>query len=200
MAEIAAILLAAGQATRFAGGPEATKLIAEFKGKPLIRHAVEAALASRAAPVGVVTGHAAEKILRLLDGLNLFTVHNGAYAKGLSGSLKAGVAALPPGAKGAVILLGDMPLVTGAVIDALIACFEAAPDEPAAVVPVRDGRRGNPVLLGRELFPDLLALKGDEGARRILQGLGDRLALIEAPDDGVLFDVDQRGDLDNLPT
>jgi molybdenum cofactor cytidylyltransferase len=56
---------------------------------------------------------------------------------------------------------------------------------------VFEGRRGNPVLIGRPLFPELLRLTGDEGARRVLQGLGDRLALVEAPDDGVLFDVDE---------
>ncbi len=55
--------------------------------------------------------------------------------------------------------------------------------------------RGNPVLIGQALFPQLLALAGDAGARVVLQGLGDRLALVEAPDDGVLFDVDEPGDL-----
>jgi molybdenum cofactor cytidylyltransferase len=57
------------------------------------------------------------------------------------------------------------------------------------------GRRGNPVLVARALFPDLLALSGDVGARAILERLGDRLALVEAPDDGVLFDVDRVEDL-----
>jgi molybdenum cofactor cytidylyltransferase len=60
---------------------------------------------------------------------------------------------------------------------------------------VFQGRRGNPVLIGRELFPELLRLTGDAGARSVLQSLGDRLALVEAPDDGVLFDVDQPSDL-----
>jgi len=64
-----------------------------------------------------------------------------------------------------------------------------------AAAPVFRGQRGNPVLLARELFPQLLALTGDAGARGVLQGLGDRLALIESPDDGVLFDVDRRSDL-----
>ncbi len=72
---------------------------------------------------------------------------------------------------------------------------EALANGASAAAPVFQARLGNPVLLSRDLFPDLLALQGDEGARRILQRLGDRLALIEAPDDGVLFDVDQRTDL-----
>jgi molybdenum cofactor cytidylyltransferase len=64
-----------------------------------------------------------------------------------------------------------------------------------AAAPVFERRRGNPVLIGRPLFRELLRLTGDEGARRVLQGLGDRLALVEAPDDGVLFDVDEPGQL-----
>jgi molybdenum cofactor cytidylyltransferase len=72
---------------------------------------------------------------------------------------------------------------------------EAVANGASAAAPTFGGRRGNPVLLARELFPGLLALQGDEGARRILQGIGDRLALVEAPDDGVLFDVDQQSDL-----
>jgi molybdenum cofactor cytidylyltransferase len=64
-----------------------------------------------------------------------------------------------------------------------------------AAAPVFQGRRGNPVLLGASLFPQLLALTGDAGARGVLQSLGDRLALIQSPDDGVLFDVDVPADL-----
>jgi molybdenum cofactor cytidylyltransferase len=72
---------------------------------------------------------------------------------------------------------------------------QALIDGALAAAPVYHGRRGNPVLLDRTLFPQLLALTGDAGARGVLQSLGDRLALVESPDDGVLFDVDERGDL-----
>jgi molybdenum cofactor cytidylyltransferase len=93
---------------------------------------------------------------------------------------------------GAFIFLGDMPRVPHAVLAPMTkAVLEGAP----AAAPVFEGRRGNPVLLGRELFPQLLALTGDAGARAVLEALGDRLALIAAPDDGVLFDIDERRDL-----
>ncbi len=198
MREVAAILLAAGQARRFAGGPGETKLAADLNGKPLIRHAAEAALASRAAPVGVVTGHAAEKIQNLLAGLDLFVVHNAAYAEGLSGSLKAGVAALPPEARGAVILLADMPLVTSVLIDTLIAAFDAAPVEPAAVVPIREGRRGNPVLIGRSLFADLAKLEGDRGARELLKTTAGLVLECPIDDAAIETDVDTREMLERL--
>jgi molybdenum cofactor cytidylyltransferase len=90
------------------------------------------------------------------------------------------------------VFLGDMPRVPLRVLAPLAEALAAG--APAAA-PIFQGRRGNPVLLGRELFPDLLKLTGDAGARSVLQGLGERLALVEAPDDGVLFDVDERGDL-----
>src|SRR5581483_8642664 len=91
--------------------------------------------------------------------------HNPGYAEGLACSLKIGIAALPSDAAGAIVLLGDMPAVTPALLDTLIETFRARP-EALAVAPVREGRRGNPVLLSRALFPAIARLEGDQGARR----------------------------------
>jgi molybdenum cofactor cytidylyltransferase len=192
MREVAAILLAAGQATRFGGGPQETKLAADLDGKPLIRYAAEAALASRAVRVTLVTGHAAEKVQDSVAGLELFVVHNPAYAEGLSASLKAGVAALPDSVRGAVILLADMPFVTPEVIDRLIAYFEDAPTEPDAVVPLRNGRQGNPVLIGRTLFPEVARLDGDRGAKALLAGQGRLILDCPIDDSAIEIDVDPR--------
>jgi molybdenum cofactor cytidylyltransferase len=85
-----------------------------------------------------------------------------------------------------------MPRVPHGVLKPLA---EALAGGAPAAAPTFRGRRGNPVLLGAALLRRLRTLTGDEGARSLLHGLGDRLALIEAPDDGVLFDVDERGDL-----
>jgi molybdenum cofactor cytidylyltransferase len=198
MRKVGAIILAAGQSTRFGEGPEGTKLAAKLDGKPLIRHVADAALASCARPVCLVTGYAAEKILSILAGMDLNFVHNDAYAAGLSSSLKIGIAALPPDVRGAVILLADMPLVTSEVIGQLIACFEAAPIEPEAVVPVRDGRHGNPVLIGRGLFPEIAKLGGDRGAGGLLKQAGRHI--LECPIDNaaIEIDVDTRAALNGL--
>jgi molybdenum cofactor cytidylyltransferase len=110
----------------------------------------------------------------------------------MGASLRAGIGSLPKDATGAFVFLGDMPRVSHAVLASMA---ETLAGDVLAAAPIFQGRRGNPVLLARALFPQLLALTGDEGARRVLQGLGDRLALVESPDDGVLFDVDERGDL-----
>ena len=192
MVKIAALVLAAGRSSRFAaaGGREATKLVAPVAGKPLARYAVEAALASKARPVVVVTGHAREAVEAALRGLAFQLVDNPAFLSGLASSLRAGIAALPPDADGAIVLLADMPAVTSALIDRLIDAFSARPGALAAT-PVAAGRRGNPVLLSAALFASVAKLEGDEGARRLLAALPAE-RLIEAPIDdlGATLDVD----------
>lgn len=187
---VAAVVLAAGTASRYrAADPGvATKLVAPYGGVPLVRRAVAAALASRARPVVVVTGHAEAEVRAALDGCPVGFAHNADYASGLASSLRTGILALPPGAAGALALLGDMPEVAAPLLDRLIAAFEAEPAADAAV-PVHGGRRGNPALLGRSLFAPALALAGDEGARRLLARA--RVVEVAVDDDGVLLDVDE---------
>lgn len=185
MSAVAAIVLAAGRSTRM-GGPN--KLLALLEGKPLVRHAVEAALASPARPVIVVTGHQGEAVRAALAGAAVTVVRNPAFAEGLATSLQAGIRALPDGAEAAVVLLGDMPRVSAPLVARLIAAFAAQP-QAGAVVPVHAGRRANPVLIARALFPDVLRLAGDEGARRLLAARAD---VVEVPTDdlAVTLDVD----------
>ncbi|MGH6771270.1 MAG: NTP transferase domain-containing protein, partial [Xanthobacteraceae bacterium] len=183
---IAAVVLAAGRSTRM-GGPN--KLLAEIGGKPLVRIAAEQAVASRADPVIVVTGHERERVEAVLADLNVRLIHNPDFATGLGSSLKAGIAAIPPEADGAVVCLGDMPQVDAALIDRLIAAFD--PEKGAlAAMPVIDGKRGNPVLWSRRFFPDLMAIEGDVGARHLIGRYGE--AVVEVPLTGkaALTDVD----------
>lgn len=183
MSEVAAIVLAAGSGIRFGGG----KLLAPFRGKQLVRHAVEAALASSAAPVLVVVGADEERIASALTGLVVRYVQNPRFAEGLSTSLQAGFAALPAESRAAMVLLGDMPLVRAGLIDALVAAWRVG--GPEAVVPTCRGRRGNPVLLSRALEPDLHALSGDVGAGPLLRA---RPSVREVPveEEAVLLDAD----------
>lgn len=161
---VAALVLAAGQGLRM-GGPN--KLLAELGGRALVCHAAEAALASRVSPVVVVTGHAAPAIVDGLAGLDVVFTFNPAYREGLSTSLRCGLAALPPVCDGVAVLLADMPLVTGAMIDTLVTAFEAGDPHPI-VVPTHCGQRGNPVLWPRRFFVDLMGLSGDRGARGLI--------------------------------
>ena len=109
MRQVAAIILAAGEAKRFRRSATGTKLVAELEGKPIVRHVAEAALASRARPVLLVTGHAHAQVLGALDDLLLELIHNRGPGAGLPVSLNLAIGALPDTARGAVILLGDMP-------------------------------------------------------------------------------------------
>ena len=192
----AAIVLAAGRSTRYrdAGGPAPTKLVALWRGRPVVWHVAEAALGSSAHPVVVVTGHAAEAVERALAGLPVHIVHNPGFADGLATSLRAGLQALPPGSGEAVILLGDMPLVDAAAIDTLIRAAREDPEADAAV-PVHDGIRGNPVLLRRGLFARAASLRGDEGARRLLRDPALRVIELASLNGAVGFDVDKPDDL-----
>jgi molybdenum cofactor cytidylyltransferase len=188
---VAAIVLAAGHGARF----DATrgKLLTDFGGRPLVRCAVEAALGSKAPKTIVVTGHTRDEMERALAGLPVVFAYNPDFASGMASSLRAGLAHAADSA-GALALLADMPDVTSAILDQLIAAFNCAPDR-AAVAPVYQGRRGNPVLLGRRLFPRLALLKGDEGARRLL-GSTEAVLEIAVDDKSVLADIDTREDLE----
>jgi molybdenum cofactor cytidylyltransferase len=183
---IAAVVLAAGRSTRM-GGPN--KLTAEIGGKPLVRAVTEQALGSRARLVIVVTGHQHDAVERVLGGLPVKFVHNPEYERGLSTSLKAGIAAVPADIDGAVICLGDMPHVSAALIDRLIEAFD--PERGALIaVPAVDGKRGNPVVWSRRFFPDLSALEGDVGARHLIGTYADGVMEVPVADVGAVLDID----------
>jgi molybdenum cofactor cytidylyltransferase len=184
--QIAAVVLAAGRSTRM-GGPN--KLLAEIGGRPLIRIAAEEALASKARPVIVVTGHQHDKIAAALKGLDVTCVHNPNFADGLSTSLKTGLEAVPAAVDGAIVCLGDMPQVRAALIDRLIVAFD--PERGALiVVPTIAGKRGNPVVWSRRFFHELASLEGDVGARHLIGRYGEALAEVALTDEAALIDVD----------
>jgi molybdenum cofactor cytidylyltransferase len=183
---VVAMILAAGRSTRM-DGPN--KLLAELGGKPLVRIVTEQALASKASNVIVVTGHQAEQVEKVLHGLKVTFVRNADFAEGLASSVKAGIASVPDNADGAVICLGDMPLVDARLIDRLIEAF--APDNGnLIVVPVSDGRRGNPVLWSRRFFGELMTLGGDIGARHLIAKHGEAVAEVPVEGHGAFLDID----------
>ena len=195
--DVGAVILAAGQSSRFraGGGLDVTKLVAKLGGRPIVRRVAEAALASGARPVVVVTGYARSAVEAALADLDLAVTFNSKFASGLASSLRAGLAATPQDVAGAVVLLGDMPWIEPQLIDALIGAFLAR-EGALAAVPLREGRRGNPVLLGRGLFEAAMRLEGDEGARRLIGTLRpDELVEVEASDMSVTHDIDTPDDL-----
>lgn len=172
---IAALILAAGASRRMGG---TNKLLATFAGRPLVRVAAEAALASTAASVTVVTGHDSAAIAAALAGLPVALAHNPDHAEGMSTSLRTGIAALPAGIDGVVVMLADMPEIGPDILDRLIAAFSPQADAEI-VVPVSDGRRGNPVLWGARFLAELAALEGDIGGRRLIDKHGESVSEVE---------------------
>ncbi len=184
--DIAALILAAGRGTRM-GGPN--KLLAELNGKALVRIVAEQALASKASSVTVVTGHQAREVEAALRGLNVVFVHNPDFVEGLASSVKAGIAKLPAAAAGALVCLGDMPLIDRHLLDRLIDAF--APDRGALIaVPVNAGRRGNPVLWSRRFFQELMTLDGDIGARHLIAKHAEAVAEVPVEGQGAFLDID----------
>ncbi|WP_372781941.1 NTP transferase domain-containing protein [Phenylobacterium sp.] len=185
-----AVVLAAGSGSRFGGG----KLTAAWDAGVLLEGALAAAFAAPVRSVTVVIGADAKAVAAAARDFDAraVIVHAADHAEGMGASLRTGIASLPADAAGAFVFLGDMPRAPHAVLQPMADAVNAG---ALAAAPVFQGRRGNPVLLSRELFPQLLSLTGDAGARGVLQALGDRLALVESPDDGVLFDVDRIEDL-----
>ena len=101
----------------------------------------------------------AEQVEHALGGRPVRYVHAPDYAEGLSASLKAGIAAVPPECAAAIVCLGDMPLVTGRMIDRLLAVYD--PDEGRLIVlPTFRGKQGNPMLWDRRFFPEILEISG----------------------------------------
>ena len=181
-----ALVLAAGQSRRMG---EANKLLESVDGKPMLLHAVDAALAADVAGVTVVTGHEAARVEAALTDRNVAFVHNPDYARGLSSSLKVAAAAAPEDIDAAVVLLGDMPRVTARHVDRLIAAFN--PLEGRAIcVPTRNGKRGNPVLWARQYLDEMAELEGDVGAKSLIVQHDEVVVEVEMLDAAVLHDVD----------
>jgi molybdenum cofactor cytidylyltransferase len=183
---IGAVLLAAGKSQRM-GGPN--KLLAEIEGTPMVARVAQRLLASRARPIIAVLGNQAEEIDATLGKLPVERVRNPDFAEGLSTSLKRGVVALPPDLDGALICLGDMPLISGRHIDRLIAAFNPL-EGRAIIVPTRRAKRGNPVLWSKRFFPAIAELAGDVGAKHLIGEHAELVAEVEMDDDAILVDID----------
>jgi molybdenum cofactor cytidylyltransferase len=169
---IAGVLLASGVSRRFG----ADKLVAALGPRPVVRWSAEAR--ARAVDATYVGGRPrADAVRDALRDLDVRWVENPSAETGMASAIRAGVAALPAEAEAVVLALADQPLIDPLVIHALVARWRrgGAP----AVVPRYDDGLGHPVLFGASLFPALLALQGDRGARAVLDALGDSLAEIE---------------------
>lgn len=189
---IAIVVLAAGRSSRMGG----MKLLLPLGGRPVIAHVAAAALASSLRPVVVVLGHQANEVASALPSSGPMVLTNANYQQGQSTSLRAGIAALPPDTTGAIIMLGDQPLVTAAILERLAAA--AATRDAPIIAASYGGQRGNPVYFHRLCFPELLAVQGDEGGRGVIARHSHDLALVKMQDTDAALDVDSPDDYARL--
>jgi molybdenum cofactor cytidylyltransferase len=182
----AAIILAAGRSSRMGNSH---KLLEELRCKPLINHVIDAAEKAFLAPLLLVTGYRQADVSALAHGHDIEEVFNPDYASGMMSSVVGGLRAVPETCQGAVILLGDMPMITPQHIRAAIAALQAKP-EALAAVPVYRRQWGHPVVMRRGLFGAVMGLSGDHGARAVLKAHLAQVVEVPIDDPAILLDLD----------
>ena len=189
ISRVAGVVLAAGSSSRMEG----LKQLIPFRGKPMVVHAIDAALGAGLDPIVVVTGNKTSEMENVLEGLPIHVVENHLPELGQSSSIRLGMKAIRDQAEAVIFLLADMPLVSSDLVRALIRKHQQtlAP----VIVPIAEGQRGNPVLFDRRTFAVLQRLEGDGGGRAIFQHYS--IEHIEW-DDSIHFDVDSEDDLSKL--
>jgi molybdenum cofactor cytidylyltransferase len=189
--KVAAIVLAAGCSSRMG---EQHKVLAPVGGVPMIRRVVDAVLKSEIFSLTVVTGAGAEAVATELQDCNVSFVENSDYREGIASSLKRGLSSLPNDLDGVMILLADMPFITAAHINELLAEFNPA-TERDIVAPMRGGRLGNPVIWSARYREAMMKLTGDRGARPLLDEFAANVWEVPMGDDAIFMDVDTSEEL-----
>lgn len=186
--DIAAVVLAAGSSRRFG---EENKLLASIDGHTLVARVVGALLDGGVGQLIVVTGWDRVGVERALAGGKPRLAHNAGWDAGMGSSIGVGIAALNPLPAAAFIVPGDMPLLTPAVVAALITAFNDGGRDRVVYPATHAGEQRNPVLWPRRFFADLQKLAPAEGAKPLLMRLPatDRIA-IEFGDERAFVDVD----------
>lgn len=187
---IAGVLLAAGTSTRLG----TNKLLLRLDAEPLVRRAARHAAEAGLSPVIVVLGHQAERVAAALDGLKVETIINREYRAGMPSSVQTGIGRVPDDCAAAVVLLGDMPLVAAAMIEALVERFRRG-TEPL-VLSLYGEVQAPPTLIARSLFP-ALAGAGAVGGREVVLAHRSEAAEIRWPE-ALLVDVDRPEDAARL--
>lgn len=177
-----AVILAAGRSQRMGSN----KLIADIAGKAVVAHVADAIAHAGLPPPIVILGNDPDAVRAALAGRNVRFVTAADHQEGMARSLAAGIAATPADWMAALICLGDMPLLSPDLVRALAAKADAG----SILVPTFAGRRGNPVLWGRDHFPRLQLLEGDVGAKALFAEYHAHVEEIAWCDNSIAIDVD----------
>ncbi|MBX2812226.1 MAG: nucleotidyltransferase family protein [Myxococcales bacterium] len=183
---VAGLILAAGSSRRM---NHQHKVLAPFRGCPMIEHVVRALCSTPLSPIVVVTGHNADQVGAVLSAYPVELVYNPRHLAGMSTSLRAGISTLPPSTDGVLVALADMPLVQPEQIISLLSAFQVNP--PGTIcVPTFEGQRGHPVTISNQYFEHIYQLDGDIGARSLFERYADRVVEVPMRTHAVLVDID----------
>lgn len=194
-APVSAVILAAGTSTRMGRA----KQLLPLGGTTVLARTIDNVRSAGLLEIVLVLGAHSEAIRRhlpqsLLEGLKV--VVNQAYRQGMASSLREGLSALDPQTGAALIILGDQPFIRPQTLHQIIGGYHRSGAQ--IVIPTHQGKRGNPVLLGRSVFPEVMALEGDTGCRAIFPKRLDAILKVEVEDPGILLDIDNQDDYDRL--
>ncbi len=190
---VTGIVLAAGKGSRMGQ----TKQLLPFRGQTMLECVVDNALASRLDRIILVLGFQAEAVARLFEGRDVTVVINQLYESGQSSSLKAGLQEVTHEADAVLFLLGDQPLITPETINHILSGYERSQNS-TVVLPLFEGRRGNPVLFSRETFSRLATLSGDCGARSLFAEYAGHILEVAVSDRFIITDIDTEEDFHRL--
>ena len=185
---IEGVLLAAGTSSRM--GTD-NKLLADWGGKPMIRHIAETMAGAGLDSISVILGHDAEAVAAALDGVDARLIFNPHYRQGQSTSLRTAVDHLDQATTDLMVVLGDMPLIDRDVIDTLIAHHRNAENRASRItLPAVEGRRGNPVIWGESFFAEMATITGDTGARPLFEAYPAAINAVPFNRPELLLDAD----------
>lgn len=187
--QLGCVVMAAGNAARFGKN----KLLAEYRGKTLIRRTLETAACTGFSAVAVVTQYG--EIEALARAFGFAAVRNEAPERGISRTIRLGTQALAPHCGGIAYLVADQPLLSAETVARLVRAFLDAPER--IVVPAAGERRGNPCIFPAALFPELLVLEGDRGGTQVIRRHPERVLRVEVPE-RELLDVDTAEALEEI--
>jgi molybdenum cofactor cytidylyltransferase len=185
---IAALVLAAGTSKRM-GKP---KLTLRLNGESMLDRVLDTLHRSKVDRVVVVLGADRDEVTRKVKFHGEKVLYNSRYKGGMSGSLKLGLKSIQQDADAAMVVLGDQPFVSTATIDKLVDAYKAS--RALVVAPLYRGFRGNPILFDKSLFPQIMTISGDRGAKMVVEAHRDKLVEVEVEDKGVVFDIDTPSD------
>jgi molybdenum cofactor cytidylyltransferase len=193
---VSCVILAAGSGERMRLDKGEDKLLLPLGGKTILEHVIDNALrAEGVREIILVTRPRSKKtVTELLRDKNVQLITNPRCREGMASSLQAGLAAVHPAAQAILFALGDQPFITPFVYDALIGSY--AKNWNLITAPLYRGKRGNPVLLDRRLWPMLMQMHGDTGGRELFSRVAaGQITLLELKTAGVLQDIDTPEDL-----